>query len=195
MLIGDDDVVLSSPIILYDHPEVAPQSPGDLYDSPEIDEILALRVMTLTDEEKAEARGTDSRAAAIIDRCDDMSAETHGRPARADEAVGVARGPSNGVEELEDSNSSGASRPWRTRRPLVGPRGRCVVRPLDRVGVDRRRGGHEGQPPCGCAPSHRADAQDIFLSGLAATVAGVFTDVDGDQQSPSPSTTTRRPRS
>jgi hypothetical protein len=31
------------------------------------------------------------------------------------------------------------------------------------------------------APSHRADAQDIFLSGLAATVAGVFTDVDGDQ--------------
>ena len=31
------------------------------------------------------------------------------------------------------------------------------------------------------APSHRADAQDIFLSGLSATVAGVFTDVDGDQ--------------
>jgi len=30
-------------------------------------------------------------------------------------------------------------------------------------------------------PSHRADAQDIFLSGMAATVAGVFTDVDGDQ--------------
>ena len=53
--------MLSSPIILYDHPEVAPQSPGDLYDALEIDEILALRVMTLTDEEKAEARGTDPR--------------------------------------------------------------------------------------------------------------------------------------
>ena len=62
VLIGDDDlVVLSSPIILYDHPEVAPQSPGDLYDSLEIDEILALRVMTLTDGEKSEARGTDPR--------------------------------------------------------------------------------------------------------------------------------------
>ena len=49
--------MLSSPIILYDHPEVAPESPGDLYDATEIDEILALRVLTLTDEEKAEARG------------------------------------------------------------------------------------------------------------------------------------------
>ena len=51
------DVVLSSPIILYDHPAVAPESQGDLFDATEIDEILALRVLTLTDEEKAEARG------------------------------------------------------------------------------------------------------------------------------------------
>ena len=79
VLIGADDVVLSSPIILYDHPEVADQSPGDLYDSLEIDEILALRVMTLTDAEKAEARGTDARAAAIIDRCDALSPEAMGR--------------------------------------------------------------------------------------------------------------------
>ncbi len=74
----------ASPIILYDHPEVAPQSPGDLYDSLEIDEILALRVMTLTDGEKSEARGTDPRAAAIhLDRCDDMSADTLSAPARS----------------------------------------------------------------------------------------------------------------
>ena len=79
VLIGRDDVVLSSPIILYDHPEVAEQSPGDLFDAPEIDEILALRVMTLTDAEKAEARGTDARAAAIIDRCDTLSPEAMGR--------------------------------------------------------------------------------------------------------------------
>ena len=72
VLIGEDDVMLASPIILYDHPEVAPESQGDLYDATEIDEILALRVLTLTDGEKAEARGTDPRAAAIIDRCGDM---------------------------------------------------------------------------------------------------------------------------
>ncbi len=34
--------------------------------------------MTLTEAEKAEARGTDRRSADIIDRCDDMSAETLG---------------------------------------------------------------------------------------------------------------------
>ena len=73
------DVMLSSPIILYDHPGVAPESPGDFCDATEIDEILALRVLTLTDEEKAEARGTDPRAAAIIDRCDDMPPEIWAR--------------------------------------------------------------------------------------------------------------------
>ena len=67
--------LLVSPIILYDHPEVAEQSEGALYDSTEIDEILTLRVMTMTDEEKAQARATDPLAAQIIDRCDAMSPE------------------------------------------------------------------------------------------------------------------------
>ena len=58
------DLLLVSPIILYDHPEIAEQSEGALYDSTEIDEILTLRVMTMTDEEKAQARATDPLAAA-----------------------------------------------------------------------------------------------------------------------------------
>ncbi|MDQ4038484.1 MAG: hypothetical protein M3313_09080 [Actinomycetota bacterium] len=73
---GDTDVVLASPIILYDYPEIADQSAGALFDSTEIDEILTLRVMTLTDQEKADARATDPRAAEIIDRCEHMSPET-----------------------------------------------------------------------------------------------------------------------
>ena len=48
--------MLSSPIILYDYPQIAPESPGDLFDGTEIDEILALRILTLTDAEKAEMR-------------------------------------------------------------------------------------------------------------------------------------------
>ncbi|TSE00945.1 hypothetical protein FOS14_04015 [Skermania sp. ID1734] len=67
---GRADTVLSSPILLYDHPAVSPESPGDLFDATEIDEILSLRTLTLTDAEKAEARATDPRAAAIIDRVD-----------------------------------------------------------------------------------------------------------------------------
>ena len=72
---GERDLLLISPIILYDHPEIAEQSEGALYDSTEIDEILTLRVMTMTDEEKAQARATDPLAAQIIDRCDSMSPE------------------------------------------------------------------------------------------------------------------------
>jgi hypothetical protein len=78
VLIGDTSrstVVLASPIILYDDPSIAPESPGDLFDGTEIDEILTLRTMTLTDEEKREARATDPRAAAIVDRVDSMPPE------------------------------------------------------------------------------------------------------------------------
>jgi len=72
-------VMLSSPVILYDHPRVAPESPGSLHDATEIDEILSLRTLTLTEQEKAEARATDPRAAAIVDRVDAMPPEGFGR--------------------------------------------------------------------------------------------------------------------
>jgi hypothetical protein len=72
---GTGSLLLSSPIIMYDHPKVSPESPGDLFDVTEIDEILSLRTLTLTEEEKLEARATDPRAAAIVDRVDTMSAE------------------------------------------------------------------------------------------------------------------------
>ncbi len=71
----DDKIILSSRIILDDHPEVAPESEGDYCDATEYDEILSLMVLTLSDEEKREARMTDARSAAIIDRCDNMPPE------------------------------------------------------------------------------------------------------------------------
>jgi hypothetical protein len=72
---GCRDVMLSSPIILYDYPAVAPESQGDLCDGTEIDELLTLRVRTLTADEKREARATDARAARILDQCDGASAD------------------------------------------------------------------------------------------------------------------------
>ncbi len=51
---GQRDTMLASPIILYDYPQIAPESPGALFDGTEIDEILTLRILTLTDEEKLE---------------------------------------------------------------------------------------------------------------------------------------------
>jgi hypothetical protein len=67
------DLMLCAPIILYDHPQIAPESPGDLFDGTEIDELLTLRTLTLSDAEKREARATDARAAAVIDRVEALA--------------------------------------------------------------------------------------------------------------------------
>ena len=72
---GVRDTILASPIILSDYPQVAPESPDDLFDSTEIDEILSLRILTLTDDEKAEMRQTDERARRILDRIESNPAE------------------------------------------------------------------------------------------------------------------------
>ena len=72
---GQSDTLLSSPIIFYDYPQIAPESAGDLFDGTEIDEILSLRIMTLTEEEKREIRQSDERAREILERTDSMPVE------------------------------------------------------------------------------------------------------------------------
>jgi hydrogenase maturation protease len=78
VLVGNDgqrDTMLSSPIILYDYPQIAPESAGDLFDGTEIDEILTLRIMTLTDDEKREMRSADDRARKILERTESLPVE------------------------------------------------------------------------------------------------------------------------
>jgi hydrogenase maturation protease len=72
---GERNMMLSSPIILYDYPQVAPESGGDLFDATEIDEILTLRIMTLTDVEKREMRGADERARQMLERTETLAPE------------------------------------------------------------------------------------------------------------------------
>ncbi len=72
---GQRDLVLSAPIILYDYPQIAPESTGDLFDGTEIDEILALRILTMTDAEKQEVRNSDDRARRILERTETMPPE------------------------------------------------------------------------------------------------------------------------
>jgi hydrogenase maturation protease len=69
---GDRDTVLSSPIILYDYPQIAPESPGGLFDGTEIDEILSLRILTMTEEEKRQMRESDQRSRQILERTESM---------------------------------------------------------------------------------------------------------------------------
>ncbi len=80
VLVGDQakhdrDAMLSSPIILYDYPQIAPESPGDLFDGLEIDEILTLRVMAMSDAEKIEMRQVDEQARRILERTENMSSD------------------------------------------------------------------------------------------------------------------------
>jgi hypothetical protein len=69
-------IMLCSPIILYDYPKVAPESAGDFFDGTEMDEMLTLRVLTLTDEEKLEMRNGDPRARTILERTEALTAES-----------------------------------------------------------------------------------------------------------------------
>jgi hypothetical protein len=186
------DLLLATPIILADHPQLAPESPTDLFDGTEIDEILSLRTLVLTDEEKAEVRATDPRAAAVVAAVDAMPPEIWERLHGAIRTLGptaaaAAREPSLPEGHLHATSPRengfpappgepdvfGTDVPWwdpgadasvdpETDSVLVG--GTAVARG-SRVRLYPRPGG---------------DVQDMFLVGLAATVQAVLHDVDGE---------------
>ncbi len=176
---GERDLLLISPIILYDHPEIAEQSEGALYDSTEIDEILTLRVMTMTDDEKAAARATDPLAAKIIDRCDGMSPES------LQQLHGVLRNPHAGTVGTDRGDDPGFSWPGLVPEVPDGvdwwdPLADKAVRPeLDAVLVNGVRIAAGSRVRL--RPTRRADAQDIFFAGRTARVTSVHEDVDGNQ--------------
>jgi hypothetical protein len=146
------DVMLSSPIILEDYPAVAPESQGDYCDATEIDEILTLRVMTLTDDEKREASATDERARRIIERCDSMPPEIFERLHGA-------------IRSLEPAGA--------TER-FFNPAGEDPERQSVEIGNGRvSRGGRVR-----LAPKRQADTMDLFLAGRIARVEGVHHDVE-----------------
>ncbi|CAB1129769.1 conserved protein of unknown function [Candidatus Hydrogenisulfobacillus filiaventi] len=64
----DGRIMLAAPIILYDYPQLAPESPGDLFDGLEIDELLTLRILTLTPAEQEAAKAADPRVRALLER-------------------------------------------------------------------------------------------------------------------------------
>jgi hypothetical protein len=94
---GERSTMLSSPIIIYDYPSLAPESAGDLFDGTEIDELLSLRIMTLTDEEKREMWHSDERARRILERTESLAREElmrmHGTMPGSDPATGCVSIP------------------------------------------------------------------------------------------------------
>ncbi len=165
---GGRQVMLSSPIILYDHPKLAPESPGELYDGTEIDEILTLRTLALSDDEKLEARATDQRAAALIDRVESLDARAMQR------LHGTIRGlgAQGGQAPLAVHSGAFGAGPW------WDPDADAAVHPdTDSVVIDGRpiaRGSRVRLRP----GRRRSDAQDMFLAGRIAEVQAVLLDVE-----------------
>ncbi len=156
VLVGDEtkhenDAILSSPIILYDYPKIAPESAGNLYDGLEIDEILTLRIQTMTDEEKAEMRAIDDHARRILERTElmpnDQMLQMHGvmRDARAPSATEDFFNPTD-------------------RRHTVMVNG-VELKAGDRVRI---------------RPKRRADAFDMILAGKIAIIEAVEEDVQNE---------------
>jgi hypothetical protein len=189
---GSRDMVLSSPIILYDHPAVAAESPGDLCDATEIDEILTLRVMTLTEEEKREARGTDPRARQIVERADAMPPEIFERlhgAVRAVRSLAPNAAATDGAGRGEAGRAAGAGADIRSGgsgragleaelaswEAFLNPPGTAApeAATLETGGVRLGNGSRVR-----LRPSRRADSMDMFLSGRTARVVAVHRDLE-----------------
>jgi hypothetical protein len=201
------ELMLSSPVILYDHAEIAAESAGQLFDSTEIDEILTLRTMTLTDEEKRAARATDPRAAELLDRLDHLPPEMLERMHGAIRYLNPAGGPAGSpearpgtgpqwpgtvpewTEPPEEQPASGgppAGHPGASGDPAVAGQApwwdpgadRSVSPETDHVVIAGVRVAR-GSRVRMCPGRRRADAQDLFLTGRTALVEAVLFDVDG----------------
>jgi hypothetical protein len=177
VLIGDtarSTVMLCSPIILYDDPGIAAESAGELFDGTEIDEILTLRTMALTEDEKRQARATDGKARDLIDRVDSMP------PELLDRLHGTVRYLRSVTGETGENTDEPRDITERPDVPWWDPGADASVSPsTDSVvvaGVAVSAGIRVRLRP----QLRRADAQDMFLAGRVATVQAVLSDVDGD---------------
>jgi hypothetical protein len=161
---GDRSTVLCSPIILYDYPQIAPESAGDFFDGTEMDEMLALRVLTLTDEEKREMRQGDPHARAILERTETLPQD------HLLKVHGAIRGM-RPVAESELSNVESAVQPWNPfdEKPPVDS-----IRVFD---VELRKGDRVR-----LWPQKRADIMDTAMEGQTATIEAIEQDLENNVQ-------------
>lgn len=173
---ADRTRMLCSPIILYDDPQIAPESTGDFFDGTEMDEMLALRVLTLTDEEKAEMRSGDPRAAAILARTETLPGEhllkLHGavrgmRPVAVQEEASV-QGKKSSPEESSIDGRIDPRNPFEERPPLASVR---------IFGVEVRRGDRVR-----LWPGKKADILDMAMNGKIAIVEAIEQDLEDQVQ-------------
>lgn len=153
---GAKRYLLSSPIILPDYPQIAPESPGELFDNAEIDQLLFLNILALTDEEKREMGATDPRARAILERTESLTVDDFMQMHGA----------------LRDFR---ALHPEHELDPLFAP---LEAPPPENVvvnGVELRKGSRVR-----LEPRPGGDIWDIALAGKIAFVEAIDQDYDGE---------------
>ncbi|MGB7190432.1 MAG: hypothetical protein WBD10_09870 [Acidobacteriaceae bacterium] len=159
---GDRSRVLCSPIILYDYPQVAPESAGDFFDATEMDEMLALRVMTLTDEEKSEMRRGDPHARALLERTETLPTEqllkVHGA------VRGLRRVTESAPEEMRDASIDPFD-PFTEHPPLES---------VQVFGVEVRKGDRVR-----LWPQKKADILDMAMEGKVAVIEAIEQELEG----------------
>jgi hypothetical protein len=152
---GEKQYLLSSPIILPDHPQIAPESPGNLFDNSEVDQLLFLNILALTDQEKQEIRATDPKAREILERSESLSMD-------------------------DFMHMHGAIRDFRTLRdaPEINPLFEALEQPVpDSLlvdGVELRKGSRVR-----LEPRAGGDIWDIALAGKIAFIETIEQDYDG----------------
>lgn len=62
------DTLMCSPILLRDHPALAPERRGDPYEAGEVEQLLALPSLGAGEKEQRELAGSDARARALLER-------------------------------------------------------------------------------------------------------------------------------
>lgn len=172
---GDRSLVLASPIILYDHPQVAPESASQFCDATEMDEMLTLRTLTLTDEEKRLVRGSDPRGAALVHEVDNLPPELMDRLHGAIRSMTAVARPARVVPPDQPMFAPDEFPPWMNAEvdASFDPDTDVVMV----AGVPLSKGASVLLRP----GARRADAQDMFLEGRTATVEAVLSDLDGAQ--------------
>jgi hypothetical protein len=166
---GDRTRMLCSPIILYDYPEVAPESAGNFFDGTEMDEMLALRVLTLTETEKEEMRRSDPQARAILERTetlpDEQLARVHGavRGLRRITEHKLTQEVDEAVDLIDQPFD-----PFAEHKPIECVRVFGVdLRPGDRVRL---------------WPQKKADILDMEMEGKLAVIEAIEQDLDNNVQ-------------
>jgi hypothetical protein len=176
---------LSSPIILYDFPSVAPQSEADTFDATEVDELMMLSVLSLSDREREEARATDPRARAIVERAERMGpqelARLHGTLLSSSLDGGFTKSNTFATSDaFSQGDSSTATDPLTRTDPFAtsDPFATIDVPATDCVfieGVKIARGS-----AVRLHPKRRADVWDTFLENKLATVRAVHQTVEDE---------------